>query len=942
MGVGPDPIKIKWLTRPLTLHWDGVGRKLQLMILTALTDVDVVLGMDVLSQLDVKINFKKQVASLAREACTPLEPAKTVGLLLDNPGFTFKGKILVKEEGVEEVAKGVLRPAYREVHRIWMASERKMKTKDKREDCKIVQESSMPWNQAGYKAQLQKDLKDIQQKFSRVLGQDLAKSDNLFVEATSPVNCTEGGVLVDLCMQRSGKRGSGCDAPKSADRFPRSADGSFKSSEGFPTPVTSPLRPPKPPRTEIRQYSWRNFTNKEVCMHIRTLKPFKSKMEKQELKFKSQGTTNCRNHSDVIVSGVIATSSIGDVTIRDIGDGNRPVARKRYAPTKHSFMHTKEFLKGTLNICKQSFIQVAAILAVVISILGSLLNTNLLKLICTAGLAAVACQECESGNNSNGTLPLLPISFLDYSILAILRESTAAIINISKGLCSCIQKLMVLDNKKQLIRCMEVLQNMIIRGVTILSYYYATRESTTFPGNVSAGKHVNAYIFPSADFYASWVDCLDTYAENLESECKITIFCNLEYICMYAFCRSWVSCSWATYPKVILYTLVYFSLNWIVSVIRSHDKYQSIILVGLALTEKARSRIQCILFHFRSYWRELRPLVTPWADCIKEGIEPRIFQKRFMPSHAQVSLPLLSLLSLPLILLCFCFYCSSSYYHYHYYYYEYLLVKGFHNSSGYGNKPEPDYSNSYKCKPGHFNKQKLLSLSLFLSFTLLFSLPMLLTIVCGAGNLTHTISPACLSLLLSLSLLMTIVCGAGNLTHTISPVCLSLLLSLSLLMTIVCGAGNLTHAISPACLSLLLSLSLLMTIVCGAGNLTHTISPVCLSLLLSLSLPMTIVCGAGDLTHTISPARWSLLLSLSLLMTIVCGAGNLTHTISPACLSLLPSLSMLMTILCGAGNLTHTISPACLCLLPSLSMLMTIVCGAGNLTQQYHHLACLF
>ena len=89
MGVGPDPIKIKGLTKPLTLHWDGVGGKFQLMILTALTDMDVVLGMDVLSQFDVKINFKKQVACPAREPCTPLEPAKTVGLLLDNPGFTF-------------------------------------------------------------------------------------------------------------------------------------------------------------------------------------------------------------------------------------------------------------------------------------------------------------------------------------------------------------------------------------------------------------------------------------------------------------------------------------------------------------------------------------------------------------------------------------------------------------------------------------------------------------------------------------------------------------------------------------------------------------------------------------------------------------------------------------------------------------------------------------
>ena len=107
-----------------------------------------------------------------------------------------------------------------------------------------------------------------------------------------------------------------------------------------------------------------------------------------------------------------------------------------------------------------------------------------------------------------------------------------------------------------------------------------------------------------------------------------------------------------------------------------------------------------------------------------------------------------------------------------------------------------------------------------------------MTIMCGAGNLTHIISPARWFLLLSLSLLMTIMCGAGNLTHIISPACLSLLLSLSLLMTIMCGAGNLTHLIPPACLSLLLSLPLLMTIMCGAGNLTHIISPACLPLLL--------------------------------------------------------------------------------------------------------------
>ena len=277
---------------------------------------------------------------------------------------------------------------------------------------------------------------------------------------------------------------------------------------------------------------------------------------------------------------------------------------------------------------------------------------------------------------------------------------------------------------------------------------------------------------------------------------------------------------------------------------RIHDKYQSLILIGLVLTERANSGIQYILFHFRSYWRGWRPLVTTWAGCIKEGIEHRIFQKRFMPSHAQVRFPLCSLL---LLLLCFCFHCSYCYY---YYYYEYLLAKGFYNSSG------------YECKPGHFNKQNIFIVLCFLPlFALLSSLSLLMTIMWVEGNLTYIISPACSSLLLvtllsSLSRLMTIMWVEGNLTYIISPAYSSLLLvtllsSLSRLMTIMWAEGNLTYIISPACSSLLLvtllsSLSRLMTIMWVEGNLTYIISPTCSSLLLvtllsSLSRLMTIM-----------------------------------------------------------------------------------------------------
>ena len=133
----------------------------------------------------------------------------------------------------------------------------------------------------------------------------------------------------------------------------------------------------------------------------------------------------------------------------------------------------------------------------------------------------------------------------------------------------------------------------------------------------------------------------------------------------------------ATYPADIfvnIYTLVYFSSKVLALIIKSHDKYQSIILISLTHTEKASSENQSVLVHYRSYWREWRPLVTPWTCCIKEGVEPWKSQRWSFTSHVQVSVTLFPLsLSSPPVL--FCFIVIIIAYHY-YYYYVYLLVKG--------------------------------------------------------------------------------------------------------------------------------------------------------------------------------------------------------------------------------------------------------------------------
>ena len=101
------------------------------MVLPTLDDVDVVLGMDVLNQLYVKIDPKRRIASSYREPSTPVASARNIGLLFENPDSTFKGKIPVKEEGVKEVAKDMLRPAYQDIRFCY-------KTKEKKEDRKIV------------------------------------------------------------------------------------------------------------------------------------------------------------------------------------------------------------------------------------------------------------------------------------------------------------------------------------------------------------------------------------------------------------------------------------------------------------------------------------------------------------------------------------------------------------------------------------------------------------------------------------------------------------------------------------------------------------------------------------------------------------------------------------------------------------------------------------
>ena len=117
-----------------------------------------------------------------------------------------------------------------------------------------------------------------------------------------------------------------------------------------------------------------------------SLKPSESGKEQKESQFKLPGSSNRQYVHDVMDDGINRGER------REIV--NRPVARKRYAASKHSSSHVKEGLNSTSTISKQFLVQLAIIFIMVINFIRSELNMNLLKLVQVVGLAVVVCQEC--------------------------------------------------------------------------------------------------------------------------------------------------------------------------------------------------------------------------------------------------------------------------------------------------------------------------------------------------------------------------------------------------------------------------------------------------------------------------------------------------------------------------------------------------------------------
>ena len=375
------------------------------------------------------------------------------------------------------------------------------------------------------------------------------------------------------------------------------------------------------------------------------------------MEFKSQEST-FQKQSDVIGNSVTIASRNSDVNVR-AREENRLVAKKRYAQ-KRSLMLSKRSFNSSLKLFSQTFVLITFILSLIISVGGGLVNVKL--------------HERKSTDGHS----LEPRKFQAPSVLYNLREFLAIIADINEELCFCIDTGRILVNNKQLIGYEKILRptvrdeegfyslslecssKLARPPLTSRSHDYSTRFPETLTQNILAGKCSRTYIFLSADFYASKVDCFNRYTVNLELWDNFKVIFDFVYLYILTFCRSWALCNLATFLAEIsadIYTLVYFSSKAILLMIKSHDKYQSYILERLGHTEKAEFENKAICVHNRSYWREWRPLVTPWSAGIKEGTEPWKCQKRVFLSHVLVSL---SLCSLSPLLLC-------SYFYYYYY-----------------------------------------------------------------------------------------------------------------------------------------------------------------------------------------------------------------------------------------------------------------------------------
>ena len=753
----------------------------------------------------------------------------------------------------------------------------------------------------------------------KILGEekDLPADLRELVEALDPDKCIEGKVLVDLCRQRSERRGNGCDVSR--------------TFEDLPEPSASSSKMVHRPAVQVNRFSW--FNNAKTDKHL---------YEKRREFRNSRKYPNSASFFPPQQAPLVSQEHLQAV-VRKVARGNRFKGKKQQnfvvkeqQTNEHKVMtslaHSRQKAEGGNQ---RDFYYKHH------------------KELGTDGFASIYQYKTSmhlvkpSGNQKEHEAKQSHFHQSDVMDDAIKVERGEKNKHIArkdhtapKHLCSCVKEddyssvniskqffvqlafmLMMIGNVIKSVTSLNPLNLKRVIGLATLAcvgweYCVIAIPLPTVLPYVFGGKCSCAYSSLNTNIYASWIRYFGKYIYNLDFEYETRGSFKLVYSYIQAFDSSrmiWnqatLSSEFATLPCNKLYTLVYLLSEWSFSVIIIHDKYHRQFLFGLTLVCNAILRSQCFLLRSCTNWEELRPLVTSRAYGIKEGFNPCVIQKQFMPWYALVSLSLLSLLSLT-ILLCYFYYCCF------YYCCYYFIV-----------------TDLYKTVTS-LSFSLLLSLYISLFFSLL-----LLSVWCES-NSAHIVTVVYLFLLLLAvwcesnsahtdTVVAFVFCYLfpcycwlyrceSNSVRTVTMVCFCLLLSFSLLLFSVWCESNSAHIVTVVYLFLLL-----LAVWCES-NSAHTDTVVAFVFCYLFSCYCWLYRCESNSVRTVTMVCFCLLLSFSLLLLAVWCESNSAHTVTVVYFSLL-----LLAVWCGS-NSVHTGAVVYSCLWLSFSLLLLAVWCESN------------
>ena len=342
-----------------------------------------------------------------------------------------------------------------------------------------------------------------------------------------------------------------CNAPEEIYKSHTLANVFYKSSEGFSTPVTSPLMPPKPARTERKHYSWRNSSKREICMYIRVLDPLELRNDgRKESMYENKRSMNYREAEYLFPDGegMVTSSDSNTSTLWNVSV-NKLFARQRWKSSDHLCSFAEEG-------CRKVFKSYNKVVTVVT--FYCLLVTQVLEVITSPR----RCERKSTVGNSEGFSSSKSVrdygSYTFYTVLECLGDILGYKLKlwlflIIHGLW---RKYGVMRNKdKEIWKFMNTLTFRLVVARPWLRNLLLGNVLETFSvriGNAGNTFSVERYLITCCCLYADfWASCriyLYMCTIILELCGKFRKFHAYIYLYIYKSYRLRLSCKWASYP----------------------------------------------------------------------------------------------------------------------------------------------------------------------------------------------------------------------------------------------------------------------------------------------------------------------------------------------------------------------------------------------------------